>query len=93
MTIMRPVLLAMGLVLATTAQAMVIQQSTLSPPWYADGIAVGKVIGQQERTIDIEIQEWMRDGTRIRREQIRAFRCIEVSCLIPPPVDYAINSR
>lgn len=49
--------------------------------WVADGVAIGRVVGEQGPTIEIQVEEWIRDRTEQHQGQIRSLPYSEPSCL------------
>jgi hypothetical protein len=49
--------------------------------WFADGVAVGRVVGEQDNTFDIQLESWARDRSEQHAQAIRAYRYSESTCV------------
>ena len=49
--------------------------------WFADGVAIGRVVAEQDLTVDIQVDDWVRDRSEGHNRLIRAYRYSEPSCV------------
>lgn len=42
--------------------------------WFADGVAIGRVVAMGDQTVDFRIREWVRDRAGQRKASIRGYR-------------------
>jgi hypothetical protein len=63
--------------------------------WFADGVAIGRVVAEQGLTVDIQVEEWVRDRTGGPNGQIRAYRYSEPACVpsTAPAAPYSRESK
>jgi hypothetical protein len=62
--------------------------------WFADGVAVGRVVAVRDGTVHFEIREWVRDRTEQREVTIRSYRFSPWAGCIPgaeKPAEYALG--
>jgi hypothetical protein len=90
---MRRLIVAMCLGIVGVATASVVRPPFHILHWSADGVLIGRISAQQERTIDVDVEQWFRDRTKERVGRIRVFRD-SVGAELPDPLkQYQIGSR
>jgi hypothetical protein len=86
------ILIVMCLAIPGSYEAGVIADPFHGRHWAADGIAIGTVTHVHEATIDVVVEEWIRDRTEESQGEVRVGRYSQPTCF-PSPESYAVGTR
>jgi hypothetical protein len=87
------IVLSILAVSTTLGRAQVIEPSFWTKFWWSDEIAVGRVVAVDEWTVEVQVQEWLRDTTGKNSKTIRVPRYAIPACYPRAAEPYELGSR